>query len=1396
MTLPSPYRVRRSIFSSGFSLALVMSGLTSISHAGLPSSRWTWMNGSNLGNQSAVYGTQGVPSPANNPEAQSGSSTWKDAQGNLWLYGKADLWKYNVSVGQWAWIKGNSNSVDPHSVYGSKGVPSSFNHPGDRYRAVSWTDAQGRFWLFGGDGYTASGGSAGLNDLWMYDPNPGSAYSGKWTWMHGTNERNHEGVYGSQGSAAPSNIPANRAGAVSWADGAGNLWLFGGLEYPFVGSFFYKLNDLWKYDISTNRWTWVKGGTNTGGVGTYGIMGSGTSTTRPGGRFLAQGWTDLQGRLWLYGGYGVATSSTEGSLNDLWCFDPATNIWTWIKGSNALNQNGSFGLVVDPVLSNRPGGLTEAITWTDPQGDFWLYGGTGYSTGGNVGELSALWRYNVGSNIWTWMNGTQSVGVAPVFGTIGSASSDNLNTPGGLHAAAAWAGNSNSLWLFGGVSYNPSTGDTGYSSLWQLATNSGITVSSSGSNHANNGTVNFGSKIIGLSVTRTFTILNSTFSTLSSLNVSLEATQGGNYTITKLPATSLTAGQSTTFDITFIPNSTGTAIAKINVTSTGTPYLLIATGTGTLPAVSLTAAPGWVWEDGGAPITFTFTRNGGTANPLTVNFTVSGNATLDTDYFVSDADTFTASAGSVIIPAGSASATLKIVPISDSTTEIAENVQLNLNSFGQYNVGTPNLANGVIASEELLPGARDYNFFPEIVGGPVATTALQPDGKLVIGGGFTSVNGMPRINLARLNPDGTLDTNFSATIHPDFFVTGILIQPDGRILIKGGATGITRLLSDGSPDPFFTSPFSISNIAALAQQSDGKIIIGGGFTMVGSETRNHIARLNTDGTLDSTFDPGLGADNWVECLATQPDGMILVGGQFDNFNGQPHKGIIRLDPSGTPDPTFITGSGITGGSYTSIVCFAIQPDGRIVFGGEFTAYNGQSRSRVARINNDGTLDPNFNAPAMNDRVNALALQTDSKIILGGYFSHTDSHSSPYISRLNPDGTFDSTLQIELGPNYGIYGLTILANGHLLVSGYPNTQDPLHSSISKRTNGPATQALAPASGSVAQWQRTGTGPELSRMTFDLSTDGGINWTPLGAGVRITDGWQVNGQALPITGHLRARGFAIGSYSSATSSIIEQVQPFTRAPEIVVEDINSVSLTDGVSIFDFGLQPCPQLIIEPGSRGFTIRNIGNADLNNFSVVIDGDHAGDFYFNGPLPYNLPLAPGAVRNLMFTFTPQALGTRNAMLHIGSNDADENPFDIVFTGLGATAKEVWRHTNFGSIANSGPGADISDPDGDGNNNQFEFLAGLNPNDINARFQVHLEAVPGAPNQRKILFTPLPLSLAGNLNIFIKYSTTLRNDDWHPLSTGLIDTSGPEWFVIDTAAGSSMKFYRIELSVP
>jgi uncharacterized delta-60 repeat protein len=252
----------------------------------------------------------------------------------------------------------------------------------------------------------------------------------------------------------------------------------------------------------------------------------------------------------------------------------------------------------------------------------------------------------------------------------------------------------------------------------------------------------------------------------------------------------------------------------------------------------------------------------------------------------------------------------------------------------------------------------------------VLAIAVQTDGKIVIGGSFNNLNPSAWTCLARLNSNGSLDDTFIHTAGPDHFVSSIAIQPDGKIIAGGSSNtygrivSIVRLNSNGSYDDSFNTyrpshsrTYSGGSVYSLALQPDGKIVLGGSFrthpfTLPNPD--NGVVRLNNDGSLDSNFTlvPG---NLMVFSVSLQPNGKIVFGGNFLAQIGRSSNGIGRLNYDGSIDSSFNTGSG-----GTDVLVTTSQPDGKIIVGGYFTSYNGTAINSIARLNSDGTLDSSFN----------------------------------------------------------------------------------------------------------------------------------------------------------------------------------------------------------------------------------------------------------------------------------------------------------------------------------------------------------------------------------------------------------------------------------------------------
>jgi len=418
----------------------------------------TWSSGSNTVNALSVYGNRGVASATNVPGARWGSISWIDAAGSLWLFGGGgynnigqgllnDLWKWDGA--NWTWVSGSAN-LNTQGFYGTLGTGSTANLPGTRTNSISWADTAGNLWLFGGVGMDSLGNNGDMNDLWKYN-----IAAKTWTWVGGSSTWNAAGVYGTQGIAATINIPGARENSISWADAAGNLWLFGG---RFPGPAFG--NDLWKYNLAGNTWTWVSGSSTTNAIGVYGTKGVAAPGNVPGARERSISWIDGAGNLWLFGGFGL-DSSTYGDLNDLWKFDVVSGQWTWVSGSNTRNATGVYGTQGIAAAVNVPGAREGSISWRDATtGSLWLYGGI---AAGGTTILHDLWKWD-GAN-WTWVSGGSS---APgVYGTIGMGAATNL--VGARWSSIPWKDTAGNLWLFGGNGFGSTITQGLLNDLWKLS---------------------------------------------------------------------------------------------------------------------------------------------------------------------------------------------------------------------------------------------------------------------------------------------------------------------------------------------------------------------------------------------------------------------------------------------------------------------------------------------------------------------------------------------------------------------------------------------------------------------------------------------------------------------------------------------------------------------------------------------------------------------------------------------------------------------------------------------------------------------------------------------------------------------------------------------------------------
>ena len=332
-----------------------------------------------------------------------------------------------------------------------------------------------------------------------------------------------------------------------------------------------------------------------------------------------------------------------------------------------------------------------------------------------------------------------------------------------------------------------------------------------------------------------------------------------------------------------------------------------------------------------------------------------------------------------------------------------------------------------------IPGSLDTTFnsrdkgfgFGDGASSSVFTAAIQNDRKIIIGGGFIFYNGTKVNHIARINVNGTIDTTFNSGTGANYSIKTIVLQSDGKIVIGGSFTayngiirnGIARLNVNGSIDTTFNiGSGADSTLRTIAIQKDGKVIIGGDFIFYNGIKVNHIARLNSDGTIDTTFKTGTGTNNIINTCVIQNDEKIIIGGNFNTYNGIVKGAIVRLNSDGVLDTTFNVGTGALdyNNNFAKIFSCALQTNGKIIIGGDFYKYNGTTQNYLARINSDGSLDGTFNVGNAFSHyviISAFAIQNDGKIIIGGDFSSYNGVSMRGITRLNTNGTLDKTFKI-------------------------------------------------------------------------------------------------------------------------------------------------------------------------------------------------------------------------------------------------------------------------------------------------------------------------------------------------------------------------------------------------
>ncbi len=324
--------------------------------------------------------------------------------------------------------------------------------------------------------------------------------------------------------------------------------------------------------------------------------------------------------------------------------------------------------------------------------------------------------------------------------------------------------------------------------------------------------------------------------------------------------------------------------------------------------------------------------------------------------------------------------------------------------------------------------------------GSISDAIELTDGSIIFGGSFSGFEANPVGYCARMTSSGEIDNSFLGGQGANSTVNVLQLQPDGKILMGGFFTTVegqarnyvARILANGSIDPSFGANVGPNaQVRSIDVLGDGKILIGGNFTTVDGVSVGRLAKLNSNGSLDATFNIGTGANGNVRCVKILPSGKILVAGEFTSFNGVTCGRIVMLNSDGSIDSSFNTG---VGANFTVMKC-AIQTDGKILVGGQFSSFSGVASGGLIRLNANGSMDTPFNIAVYTpSTVTDFYIQSDGKIIITGYFFQCcNGVNRKRMARVNQDGTIDNSF-VNAGYNQAVQGLLKLANGNIMVFG--------------------------------------------------------------------------------------------------------------------------------------------------------------------------------------------------------------------------------------------------------------------------------------------------------------------------------------------------------------------------
>lgn len=312
---------------------------------------------------------------------------------------------------------------------------------------------------------------------------------------------------------------------------------------------------------------------------------------------------------------------------------------------------------------------------------------------------------------------------------------------------------------------------------------------------------------------------------------------------------------------------------------------------------------------------------------------------------------------------------------------------------------------------------------------------IQSTGKIILSGDFQTFNGISKKRIVRVSQNGAVDSTFNSGLGVEGPVRASALQKNDKLLIGGlfnsynntPIKNLARINADGTIDPSFNTGVGPNNeVFEIFLQKDNRILISGFFSKYNNVSFNGFLRLETDGSIDSNFYVGTGTNLSPDCFAQQKNGNILIGGPFLKYKGVDVNKLFRVDISGNLDTTFNTG--LISGNVNELL---VLPDDKIIVAGTFSSINGRAANRIARLHSNGSIDTTFNAN-FSSRIRAMHLQKDGKVILVGDFTTVNSQIVQRLVRLNQNGTIDNTFYV--GTNGSIYDVVEQQNQKIIIAG--------------------------------------------------------------------------------------------------------------------------------------------------------------------------------------------------------------------------------------------------------------------------------------------------------------------------------------------------------------------------